>query len=193
MVDETEVLHCYFWVLLPLWLKNHTASWPIAWSHHWESRGQAALLPVDQLMFFSSIFVDFLVNSKWTFDCTDLWVCHNWKQMFGKVGANLQAKELWSWMCFCGGSTGLFLHLCLHILGTDVLKTCHIWWHFLPKDLQRIHQMLWKEASFKHPQGFTGGKEWWEWQTETSRFRAEINPSDRVLVEFIISFIHVLS
>lgn len=46
-----------------------------------------------------------------------------------------------------------------HVISDDIPR-------ILPKDWQRMHQMLWKDASVKHPQSFTGGKEWWEWHTK---------------------------
>lgn len=97
----------------------------------------------------------------------------------GDARANLQAKELWSWVCFCGESTRLFLGSCPHILGTDMSKTCHIWWHFPPQGFtKKASNAL--GGSISQTQGFTGGKEWREWQMGT-------NPSDGV------HFIHILN
>lgn len=165
------VLHCY-WVLLPLWSENHTAPWSISWWHHCEPGGQAAACSPAHVLQWNicSLSGELYMNSR-------LQICGF--TTTGDAGANLQAKELWSWVCFCGESTQLFLGSCPHILGTDMSKTRHIWWHFSPQGFtKKASNAL--GGSISQTQGFTGGKEWREWQTGT-------NPSDGV------HFIHMSS
>lgn len=88
----------------------------------------------------------FTVNSKWPFDCTELWVYYqtNGDKCLGKQEEKCsELGSLFEAACVRRGSMWLFLHWCLHLPGADISNTCHIPWPFLPKDFS----LLTKNAS----------------------------------------------
>lgn len=118
----------------------------------------------------------------------NFWLCvslllNKWRQMFGKAGGMLYAKEL-IWSCMC---------LRREHRAVPTLMSSSSWrWHikhmsysivFSPKESLSLDKegfkCFWKTAAVEHPQGFTGAKEWWKW---SSTFHLELLLSGWALV-----------